>query len=277
MAVNGFHVGSFGGGVPSNPNYQYEIIGALGDGQGTNVISPSTAHTKAAAPGSAVPNPSGVTVNAWNGFELVIRTTNARWMFDIYFGSVLMIPDVVVWNGAANGVVRLFFPMKVPAGTQLRIRPQASGATSQQRFYFIGRYAEVGANVPPGFENCESITTADPATTMGSLIDVPFSNTTPVYTQLAASLARTYGALTVQMMHNNVNPTNNDQLRAILAQGAGNSPIGSIGVQASTSGGIILGQALIEQSIPAGQSLSAAVLAGTPSTNNGRFTVQGYW
>lgn len=265
---------AMGGGSsqPGNPDQSFENLGFSASGAPT-ALTTGSANTKS----SYVV--IGTTSNAWCGFWINLDNNAARWLIDISIdgGSTVAIPDIPLHNNSAVATNRFFMPLSVPAGSDVRFRAQSSTGSLVMLLGLQGVIAN--AALPPGFSSAEAIIAADTANTYASATNVAFSSSGPTWTELNAATSRDYGALFAMAMYNGTNQTTNQRISPCIGVGGSGSEteIGRwIGWTQNSASGIGNCMATIPTEIASGSRVSAGILAGTPSTNNGRIGLIGF-
>lgn len=263
-----------GSSQPGNPDISYEALGyTSGTGVMTSVASGSPANTK----GSYVT--IGTTTNAWCEFELQIwYNNNAFFTMDLRIGGVVLLPDLWVGGGQWFGC-NYRVPLRVPAGTLIEARCQATTATNPLNIGLVGTIAHT--SLPPGFAAGERINPAN-GTNFPNATNIPFSSSGPTWTQLAATTPRAYGAVLAGASYNGTNPGTLQNIKPVIgvdpAAGGSYVEYGFWNTHAqNSSAGINWNNRLFEQDIPAGASVAGAVRANTPGTDNARFWMIGFY
>lgn len=255
---------SSGGGSISNLDTSYEQVG-FGAGDGTTITT-AAANTK----GSYV-QLSASTSNDWAGFWMSLGPASAsgtRYLFDVSFdgGSTVALPNFFVQPGAnlsGQGPL-VFVPLNVPAGSDVRVRAQASTGTNTFRMGIMGAIRTSQSR--PMFNTCTAINAADTAATYAGSISIPLTN---AWTEINASTSGTYGGIMGSFTANNA--TAAQAVSIAVGVGASSSEVELFRVLSgyNTSSPALRGaiMPLIEHSIASSSRIAARCYGPTPNSD----------
>lgn len=259
------------GSAPANANDTYETLGLTSAGGA--LITASGLNTKGASADI------GVTASQWSGFFLQLgpgSSASGRWLIDLSFDAfaTVKVPNIFVQPGTGSGVMTVFIPLNVPAGTTISAKCQSSTSGGSIRAVCIGRVTNAAS--PPLFTSVAALIAADTTNTRPSTVDVPL---TAAWTQLNAATAATYGAV-LALVSDNGTPPAAQNVSLSLGVGAAAAEAAFI-----NWGATILNSApsmprtaspIVYRSVPAGSRLTAKAEGGTPGSDNLRFQAFGF-
>lgn len=270
------------GGSPSNIDTSYERAGFTATGTGTTITAGAPANTKAATYTTLAAS----TASAWAGFWVFIQTAStngARYAIDIASGAstseVDLVPNFPALPGTANtGIVVAFVPLNVAAGTRLSARCKSSSASASCTVSLLGEVRT--ANHPPLWNSAEVVSSTpagSPTPSFPSNTNLTGVSTSDTgWTTIAASTARTYGAL-VTVLGTQTSEVAADTAQAVSFRlGTGGSGATDATWFFSTPCGAAITQPTIPRfpslpiykSIPSGTRLAGEVLMATTSAQN---------
>lgn len=194
------------GGSVSNPSQTYESVGWINASQtGQAITASATANQKGNYSQLVGAGASGVTVNNWSGFwlRMYLASDASRFLLDLSIdgGSNIKVADLFASpaSSSAPKITRVFIPLQVSAGSDIRMRCQSSSSGSDVIITDITGLISSASDYP-GYTTATQLQTVDATNTRpgASGVTVPLTTSATSWTELISSTGATYGAVLVQ-------------------------------------------------------------------------------
>lgn len=270
--MSGFTSFAAAAGANQNLDNSYETIGYDTNGVGTLVSANGSAHTKGAYASAQL---SAATANAWAGFYLMIGTGSAstsRQIMDISFdgGSTTHVPNLYYEPNSNNGLIMVWIPLAVAAGSQVMARIQASAGSQTVRLGIIGVVRN--SQSAPMYTTMTALAVDTTNTRAGTSSISMQNNAGTTYGTIVASTGAQYSAFLFSPGHSGTNPATAQNALLRFATGAAASEVefglaGATILNSATPFNISRQMPSYERTIASGTRLSVKPLVATPGTD----------
>jgi hypothetical protein len=267
-----------GSGSYVNPSQGFETQGYVIDGSGTVSVGASlTTGSTNNKNASWVPIGSTFAADCSGFFLYAYAGTSTRYIFDISSNnSTANVVSNFMFITASSSYYRVFFPLKIAAGTQLYVKCQSTSASVGMVFLVEG--LPTSTTDFPGYDTATTLLAPDTSNTRGNAsVNASTSSTAPSFVT-AATTAASYGAFI--FVPSGAGSANLTAQQAVfeLAYGASNTIIGRwpVNISNSSTADFSRGESrLIRTAVASGEAVKYRVWAAGANNGTGDTTIRG--